>query len=261
MYRTHEIASRQLCQASQNPLSARLSSASSTRLEGRWLIITRNRRISTMSERQQTKWVVWGASIAMMSAVLVLLPEALFPSLVQQSWLCTLLDSLALTLALFLGAISIGMAILRTRLWDIDLLINLTLVYSGLSASLALIYAALVITLQFLLQGIFSHTNEITLIVSTLAIVVLFQPLRRQIQRSIDRRFYRRRYNAAKILEAYGARLRSREDIELTILRQQLLSVVEETMQPTHVSLWLRPNKWERNLTTRPLPTVEGTSN
>ncbi len=218
--------------------------------------VYRYRHISTMSERQQTKWVVWGASIAMMSVVLVSLPVAIFPALIQQNWLYCLLDAPALTLALFLGAISIGMAILRTRLWDIDILINLTLVYSGLSVCLALIYVVLVITLQFLLQRIFNHTSDITLVASTLATVALFQPLRRQIQRSIDRRFYRHKYDAVNILEAYGARLRSREDIELNVLAQQLQEVVEETMHPTHVSLWLRPNNWEKNLTTRPLPMV-----
>jgi hypothetical protein len=221
--------------------------------------VYRYRRISTMEERQQTKWVVWGAGVAMVGVVGVSLPETLVPALVGQSWLYILLDAPALTLALFLGALSIGMAILRARLWDIDVLINRTLVYSGLTASLALLYVGLVMALQFLLRGLFSQTNEVALVASTLVIAALFQPLRRRIQVGIDRRFYRRKYDAAHVLEAFAARLRSREEIELTTLTQDLLAVVEETMQPAHVSLWLRPRTWEVQQTTRPLPGVEWT--
>jgi hypothetical protein len=216
--------------------------------------IYRYRRVSTAVERQQTKWVVWGASVAMVGVVGISLPEALVPSLVLQSWLYRLLDAPALTFALFLGSLSIGMAILRARLLDIDVLINRTLVYSGLSASLALLYVGLAVALQFLLRGLFTHTNDVALVASTLAIAVLFQPLRRHIQEGIDRHFYRRKYDAAHILEAFGARLRSREDIELATLTQDLLAVVEETMQPVQVSLWLRPHTREVKQTTRLLP-------
>jgi hypothetical protein len=219
--------------------------------------VYRYRRVSTLAERQQTRWVVWGASIAMLGVVSLSLPEALVPALIGQSWLYTLLDAPALTLALFLGALSIGMAILRARLWDIDVLINRTLVYSGLSASLALLYVSLIMALQFALRGIFSHANDVALVASTLVIAALFQPLRRRIQEGIDRRFYSRKYDAAHILEAFAARLRSREEIELATLTDDLLSVVEETMQPAHVSLWLRPPTWEAKQTTRLLPRVE----
>jgi len=222
--------------------------------------VYRYRRISTVGERQQTKWVVWGAVVAMVGVVGVSLPETLVPTLVGQSWLYRLLDAPGLTLALFLGALSIGMAILRARLWDIDVLINRTLVYSGLSASLVLLYVGLVMTLQYLLRGLFSQTNDVALVLSTLVIAALFQPLRRRIQASIDRRFYRRKYDTAHVLEAFAARLRSREEIELTALTQDLLAVVEETMQPAHMSLWLRPHTWEVQQTTRPLPRDEETS-
>ena len=221
--------------------------------------VYRYRRVSTLEERQQTKWVVWGASIAMVGVVALSLPEALVPALVGQSWLYTLLDAPVLTLALFLGAFSIGMAVLRAHLWDIDVLINRTLVFSGLSASLAILYVGLVMALQFVLRGLFSYTNDVALVVSTLAIAALFQPLRRRVQQGIDRRFYRRKYDAAHILEAFGARLRSREDIELATLTQDLLAVVEETMQPTHVSLWLRPHQWDVKQITLPLLEVEET--
>jgi hypothetical protein len=221
--------------------------------------VYRYRRVSTPGERQQTKWVVWGASIAMMSVVSVSLPEVLMPSLIEQNWLYRLLDAPALTLALFLGAFSISMGILRARLWDIDVLINRTLVYSGLSASLALLSVGLVMALQFLLRGLFRHANDVALVASTLAIAALFHPLRRRIQEGIDRRFYRHKYDAAHILEAFSARLRSREEIELTTLTQDLLAIVEETMQPAQVSLWLRPHTWEVKRTTRLLPSIDET--
>jgi len=196
--------------------------------------------VSTMVERQQTKWVVWGASVAMLSVVGVSLPEALFPAVVQQSWLYCLLDAPALTLALFLGSLSIGMAILRAHLWDIDVLMNRTLVYGLLSVNLAFLYICLVFVIQFFLQRLFSHTNDVALVASTLAIAAMFHPLRRYIQRGIDRRFYRRKYDAAQILDAFGARLRLRDNVELSTLTLDILAVVEETMQPAHVSLWLR---------------------
>ena len=143
----------------------------------------------------------------MVGVVGVSLPEMLFPTLIGQSWLYRLLDAPALTLALFLGALSIGMAILRARLWDIDVLINRTLVYSGLSASLALLYVGLVMTLQYLLRGLFSQTNDVALVLSTLVIAALFQPLRRRIQASIDRRFYRRKYDASHVLQAFAVEI------------------------------------------------------
>jgi hypothetical protein len=218
--------------------------------------VYRYHRVSSMEERQQTKWVVWGASVAILSVVGVSLPEVLFPSLIRQSWLYCLLDAPTLTLALFLGSLSIGMAILRTHLWDIDVLINRTLVYGLLTANLAFLYAGMVIALQFFLQKLFSNTNDVALVASTLAIVALFQPLRRWIQKGIDRRFYRSKYDAAKILEAFGTRLRLRDNVELSVLTSDLLAVVEETMQPAHVSLWLRTSE-NCKKTTRLQPIVD----
>jgi hypothetical protein len=136
--------------------------------------------------------------------------------------------------------LSIGIAILRYRLYDIDVLINRTLVYGTLSISLALVYFGLVIGLQSLVR-VFSGPgaqSPIVIVASTLAIAALFQPLRRRIQGIIDHRFYRRKYDAAHTLAAFSATLRN--EVDLNQLREHLVGVVEETMQPTHASLWLR---------------------
>src|SRR5262249_3843889 len=118
-------------------------------------------------------------------------------------------------------------------------LIRRTLVYSTLTASLALVYVGLVIGLSALLRSIISHDSGVAIVISTLAIYWLFQPLRQRIQQIVDRRFYRSKYGAAKTVAAFSATLR--QEVDLDQLREHLLNVVQETMQPAHVSLWLRP--------------------
>lgn len=135
--------------------------------------------------------------------------------------------------------VSIGFAVMHYRLYDVDILINRTLVYSTLTISLAVVYFGLVVGLQYLLQGIINQNNALAIVVSTLAIAALFQPLRKRIQTIIDRRFYRRKYDTAQTLAAFSATLRT--EVELRQLSEHLITVVQETMQPTHVSLWLRP--------------------
>jgi hypothetical protein len=145
--------------------------------------------------------------------------------------------SITLPVTLLLIPLSIGFSILRYRLYDIDVLINRTLVYGALTVLLALVYVGLVLGLQALVRLFPGQSSQppIVIVASTLAIAALFQPLRRRIQAIIDRRFYRRKYDATKITAAFGATLRNEVDLEQ--LREQLLAVVEETMQPSHVSL------------------------
>jgi hypothetical protein len=201
----------------------------------------RYHRVSTFVQRQQTKWGVFGLSIIIVEVLLVSLLLRVFPSLVPSGFVSHLLDVVGYTLPLFLGSLSLAIAILRSNLWDIDILINRTLVYGTLTSTLALVYVGLVIGLQALLRNIISQDNSVAIVLSTLAIYVLFQPLRQGIQRLIDRRFYRSKYDAAKIIAAYSATLR--QEVDLDQLQNHLLAVVQETMQSAHVSLWLRTSE------------------
>ena len=202
--------------------------------------IYRYRRVSTPVQRQQTKWVVYGLTVTIVCDLIVALPAFLLPSAGPTLFgvFYGLFFETAITFFTFLVPISFGVAILRSRLWDIDIIINRTLVYGSLTALLALLYFGLIFALQSLFQGLFKQNNAVAIVVSTLVIAALFQPLRHRIQRFIDRRFYRRKYDAAKTLEAFSATLRN--EVDLSQLREHLLNVVQETMQPAHVSLWLR---------------------
>jgi hypothetical protein len=206
------------------------------------LQVYRYRRVSTFRERQQTKWVVFGLAVALGGfALFLILGTLFFPSDPLSSpgagplIPTTLTDGL-----LLLIPISITFAILRSRLYDIDVLINRTLVYGSLTALLALAYFGLVIGLGSLVRLFTGQVSQspVVIVASTLAIAALFQPLRHRLQKIVDRRFYRSKYDAAKTLEAFSATLRN--EVDLNQLREHLLNVVQETMQPAHVSLWLR---------------------
>jgi hypothetical protein len=203
--------------------------------------IYRYRRVSTFRERQQTKWVVLGFSTGIVGFVLFLvLGNALLPpAVLQSSVMGTLIAGTVVDGFLLLIPISIALAILRSRLWDIDIIINKALVYGLLSGILGVLYAGLIIGLESLV-GLFAaqKAQPIVIVLSTLAIAALFQPLRGRIQQLIDRRFYRRKYNAARTLEAFSAALRN--EVDLATLSEHLVAVVQETMQPASVSLWLR---------------------
>jgi hypothetical protein len=212
--------------------------------------------VSTPRQRQQTKWALFGVSLAVVGNIgprllyyFVLLP------LSGGSSLAFALE-VSLIMGLMLGIpFTLGIAILRYRLWDIDVLINRALVYGTLTATLAFVYAGMVIALQFLLHGFIGQTNTIAVIGSTLVTVVLFQPLQERIQRGIDRRFYRRKYDTARTLAAFSTTLRA--EVDLNRLSEQLLAVVEETMQPTQVSLWLSSAEQPRKRLTRLLPSID----
>jgi hypothetical protein len=210
--------------------------------------IYRYRRVSTPLQRQQTKWIVLGVAAVIGFYIGIFVLSLLFTSLQNQNALgvesFTIVFDLLFPVVFLLIPLSIGFSILRYRLYDIDLLINHTLVYGSLTALLALLYVGLIVVLQSLFQGVFHQNNAVAIVISTLIIAALFQPLRQRIQAIIDRRFYRRKYDAARTLEAFSATLRN--EVELTQLREHLLGVVQETMQPAHVSLWLRPSEHDR---------------
>ncbi len=133
--------------------------------------------------------------------------------------------------------LSIGVAILRSCLFDIDIIIRRTLIYSVLTAILALFYFGAVIVLQQLFHVITGAGDDLAIIVSTLVLAALFNPLRRRVQDAIDHRFFRRKYDAARVLAQFAAT--ARDEVELSKLTERLVEVVQETMQPAHVSLWL----------------------
>jgi len=199
----------------------------------------RYRRVSSPLQRQQTKWVVFGLAMPIAVTVSVTAPYLIFPVFTEPGSLYPLAYNQSGILLSLSIPLSFGFAMLRSRLWDIDVLINRTLVYGTLTVILTGVYVGLVIGLQALLRGIISQDNSVAIVLSTLAIVVLAQPLRRRIQRLIDRRFYRRKYDTSKTLQAFSVTLRN--EMDLDTLREQLLAVVQETMQPAHVLLWLRP--------------------
>jgi hypothetical protein len=189
-------------------------------------LIVRFRRAQGV-ERQQLKWLAYAAGVLMIAPV------------VPDSWLGGW-ASTAVNLAQWAIPAAIGVAILRYRLYDIDRLINRTLVYGLLTALLAGFYAGAVLVLGQLFGGLGDEPPSWAVAGATLAVAALFQPARRRIQAVVDRRFNRRKYNAAKTVEAFSARLR--DELDLDTLSAELLGVVDQTMQPTRASLWLRPS-------------------
>src|SRR6266480_16711 len=202
--------------------------------------------------------LVWfGVATVFLLEAGLFLSYLVFPSFSQQNVFFSLFSIIVGNSIPVLIPLSFGMAILRHHLWDIDVIINRAVVYGLLTALLALVYVGCVFAFQSLslvFKEELSH-NPITVVASTLVSAALFQPLRFGIQRVIDRRFYRRKYNSARTLTAFSATLR--DEVDLDQLSEQLLAVVEETMQPAHVSLWLRsPEQFgERN--TRLLPRID----
>jgi hypothetical protein len=197
--------------------------------------IYRYRLVSNFVQRQQTKWVVLGIVAAAVGYCMFLVLN-----LLQGGILASLLGYTAALLLLFLLMISIVVAVLRYRLYDIDLLINRTLVYGSLTVMLVALYFGGIVVLQMLFVTLTGQQSTLAVVASTLLIAALFNPLRHRIQSYVDRRFYRRKYNARKTLETFSAKLRNETDLDA--VSGDLVGVVRETMQPAHISLWLRPD-------------------
>jgi hypothetical protein len=194
--------------------------------------------------RQQIKWLAFAASfvgVTYLSALIggiFVVPEYLFTEGKTPVWISLIFNGVLISFAGIPTAI--GFAVLKYRLYDIDVIINRALVYGSLTVTLAAVYFGGVAGTQTVFRALTGQEQQpqLAVVVSTLTIAALFNPLRRRIQSFIDRRFYRRKYDAARILAAYGARLR--DEVDLKTLSDDLLEVVGETVQPVHASLWLR---------------------
>ena len=211
--------------------------------------IYRYRYVSTPTGRQQTKWVLFGILLWVLLMGMLSVPYSLelsLPAGRPLPW-WTLITSAVWWLALVIVPLSLSIAVLRYRLYDIDVFINRTLVYVSLTLMLALVYLGSVVSLQYAFRALTGQVEQpqLAIVVSTLVIAALFNPLRRRIQSFIDRRFYRSKYDARRTLEAFSARLRDETDLEA--LNGELVAVVRETMQPEHISLWLRPETASRD--------------
>jgi hypothetical protein len=184
-------------------------------------------------ERQQIKWFAYAVAVLATSAILAyVVSESM--GVVWLGWV-----SSVLVIGSVVGMpVAVGIAILRYRLYNIDLLINRTLVYGSLTAVLVMVYLVSVVLFQELFRTLTGQESQLGIVASTLAIAALFNPLRHRIQGFIDRRFYRRKYDARKTLEAFSAKLRDETDLDA--LSDDLVGVIRETMQPAHISVWLR---------------------
>jgi hypothetical protein len=187
------------------------------------------------TEREQIKWLLYACAL-----FLVVYIGGTVSGLAGVNSVGGYIWGVFFGLSLMTLPAAIGIAILRYRLYDINLIINRTLVYGLLTVMLVLVYLGGVVGLQSLLRAVTGQESTLAIVASTLLIAALFNPLRRRIQAFIDRRFYRRKYDAAKTLEAFNARLRAETD--LSSLSDDVLGVATRTVQPAHVSLWLRPD-------------------
>ena len=206
-----------------------------------WAQIYRYRKVSSPTQRRQTKWVIFGTALGVAGTFPLQLPVDL--ALVSgDTPLALLVLKAGFALSFLLVPLSIGVAVLRSRLFDVDVLINRTLVYGSLTALLVLAYLGGVTASQAIVQTLTGQEElpQLAIVASTLVIAALFNPLRRRTQSFIDQRFYRRKYDARKTLEAFSVRLR--DETDLNGLREDLVGVVGETVQPAHVSVWLRPD-------------------
>jgi hypothetical protein len=204
-------------------------------------LVLRYRR-SKGDERQQIKWIAFAASLVALTYLIAMLASFVHPSeawtTVGSVWWLNILTIAAL-LSFVTIPIAVGFAVLKYRLYDIDLIINRTLVYGSLTVTLVALYFGGIVVLQRVFVFLTGQQSTLAVVASTLLIAALFTPLRQRIQSFIDRRFYRSKYDAAKTLEAFSVQLRDETDLDA--LSEDLVTVVRDTMQPAYVSLWLRP--------------------
>jgi hypothetical protein len=209
-----------------------------------WSQIYSFRRVSSPAQRRQTKWVVFGTTLAIAGSFPFQLPADL--SLVGgDTPLVLFLLRMGFVLSYLLIPLSISVAVLRSRLFEVDILINRTLVYGLLTAMLVGLYFGGIVVLQRLFVATTGEKSTLAVVASTLVIAALFNPLRRRIQSFIDRGFYRKKYDARRTLESFSAKLRDETDLDA--LSDDLVGVVRETMQPEHITLWLRPDTGSRD--------------
>jgi hypothetical protein len=200
--------------------------------------VYRYRRVSGPAEHRQIKWVVFGTAAGMAGFVASLLPYFFIPWLLTHISYVYFVQNAGISIWLTLIPLGIGVAMLRSRLFDIDVVINRALVYGSLTASLVLVYLGGVVGLQYVFRALTGSKSQLAVVASTLAIAALFNPSRRRVQDFIDRHFYRKKYDAEKTLAAFSARLR--DETDLGVLSEDLVRVVRATMQPAYVSLWLK---------------------
>jgi hypothetical protein len=218
--------------------------------------IYRHRTASSPLQRQQGKWLLFGGCVGVIVIVALTVPAYISPSLGQAGSLYQLVSLPVYLVITFTLPLCIGLAVLRYRLYDIDIIIHRTLVYSTLTIVLAVIYEVSVFTLQSLTSGLtFIRGNQLAIVASTFLIGGLFKPVYDRTRALIDRRFYRRKYDAARTVAAFSQTIR--DEVDLNQLCTKLMAVVDETMQPAHVSLWLCPPKRYGEKTTRALPFID----
>jgi hypothetical protein len=219
----------------------------------------RSRTTSSPLQRQQTKWLFFGGIVAVIILVSGTVPLLIFPALRQSGSFYQLISGNAYLVTLFIFPLCLGLAILRYRFLDIDIIIHRTLIYSILTVLLAVIYEVSVFTLQSFTSGLaLILGNQLAIVASTLLIVWLFKPLYDRTKALIDRRFYRRKYDAARTVATFSATIR--DEVDLKQVGIKLMAVVQETMQPAHVSLWLcSPTRYHEK-TTQALPVIDNLS-
>ena len=203
--------------------------------------VLRYLRVSTAAERQQTKWVVWALLLMIPGMAFWIVAGSLYPLgdlSAGRIAVQTVMHFFINPVVGILLPLAFAVAVIRYRLWDADLVIQRTLVYAALTAVLVGGYLGSIVGLQALFRAATGQESNVAIVVSTLLIAALFQPLRRRIQTAVDRRLYRSKYDAARTLAAFGARVR--DEVDLGALTGELTAVVEQTMRPAHVSLWLR---------------------